>query len=135
MKSLPKSRLPVRPNAVPAPMTSAPRRPWKTAKKKAISDPGNRAILFAMTANPPITIESFLEVSEQLPIDDQYELLNRLSDRLHGGCGEDESEVTLSPEWMEEINRRIAEVESGTAELIPAEQVLAELRAQVRTES
>ena len=88
-----------------------------------------------MIANSPITIESFLEVSEQLPIDDQYELLNRLSDRLHGGCGEDESEVTLSPEWMEEINHRIAEVESGTAELIPAEQVLAELRAQVRTES
>jgi len=73
-----------------------------------------------MIANPPLTIESFLEVSEQLPIDDQYELLNRLSDRLHGGCREDESEITLSPEWMEEINRRIAEVESGTAELIPA---------------
>ena len=76
-----------------------------------------------------------MEVSEQLPIDDQYELLNRLSDRLHGGGEKDESEVSLSPEWMEEINRRIAEVESGTAELIPAEQVLAELRAHLRTES
>lgn len=88
-----------------------------------------------MTANPPLTIESFLEVSEQLPIDDQYELLNRLSDRLHGGEDADDCEVTLSPEWMEEINRRVAEVEAGTAELIPAEQVLAELRAQLRPES
>ena len=88
-----------------------------------------------MTANPTLTVASFLEVSEQLPIDDQYELLNRLSDRLHGGENADDREVSLSPEWMEEINRRIAEVESGTAELIPAEQVLAELRAQVRTES
>jgi putative addiction module component (TIGR02574 family) len=88
-----------------------------------------------MTANPTLTVASFLEVSEQLPIDDQYELLNRLSERLHGGEDEDDSEVSLSPEWMEEINRRIAEVESGTAELIPAEQVIAELRAQLRIES
>jgi len=76
-----------------------------------------------------------LEVSEQLPIDDQYELLNRLSERLHGGEDENDGEVSLSPEWMEEINHRIAEVESGTAELIPAEQVMAELRAQLRIES
>jgi putative addiction module component (TIGR02574 family) len=88
-----------------------------------------------MTANPPLTVASFLEVSEQLPIDDQYELLNRLSERLHGGEDENDGEVSLSPEWMEEINHRIAEVESGTAELIPAEQVMAELRAQLRIES
>ena len=88
-----------------------------------------------MTANPPLTVASFLEVSEQLPIDDQYELLNRLSERLHGGEDENDGEVSLSSEWMEEINRRIAEVESGTAELIPAEQVMAELRAQLRIES
>ena len=88
-----------------------------------------------MTANPPLTVASFLKVSEQLPIDDQYELLNRLSERLHGGEDENDGEVSLSPEWMEEINRRIAEVESGTAELIPAEQVMAELRAQLRIES
>ncbi|MGV3659413.1 MAG: addiction module protein [Prosthecobacter sp.] len=86
-----------------------------------------------MIAIPALTVESFLEVSEQLPINDQYELLNRLSDRLHGG-EEDDNEAALSPEWMAEINRRIAEVEAGTAELIPAEQVLAELRAELRSE-
>lgn len=88
-----------------------------------------------MIAIPALTVESFLEVSEQLPINDQYELLNRLSDRLHGGEGDDDGEVSLSPEWMAEINRRIAEVEAGTAELIPAEQVLAELRAELRSGS
>jgi len=87
-----------------------------------------------MIAIPALTVESFLEVSEQLPINDQYELLNRLSDRLHGG-EKDDDEGALSPEWMVEINRRIAEVEAGTAELIPAEQVLAELRAELRSES
>jgi hypothetical protein len=30
--------------------------------------------------------------------------------------------------WAEEIQRRVAELEAGTAELIPAKQVFAELR-------
>jgi hypothetical protein len=30
--------------------------------------------------------------------------------------------------WVEEVRRRLAEVDSGTAELIPAEEVFAELR-------
>lgn len=34
--------------------------------------------------------------------------------------------------WEEEIRRRLAEVESGTAELIPAEQVFSELRVRPR---
>lgn len=34
--------------------------------------------------------------------------------------------------WAEEIQRRLAEVDAGTAELIPAEVVFAELRARSR---
>ena len=34
--------------------------------------------------------------------------------------------------WSEEIHRRVAELEAGTAELIPAEQVFAELRNRSR---
>ncbi len=35
----------------------------------------------------------------------------------------------LSPEWAEEIQRRITEIDEGRATLIPAEQVFAEVRA------
>ncbi len=83
-----------------------------------------------MTSTTP-ALESLLEAAAQLPIDDQYGLLDRLSDRLHGNSGQEE-EVLLSPEWMEEINRRVAEVEAGEVELIAAEEVLAEIRASVR---
>lgn len=34
--------------------------------------------------------------------------------------------------WDEEIRRRVARLDAGTAELIPAEQVFAELRAHLR---
>ena len=33
--------------------------------------------------------------------------------------------------WEEEIRRRLAELEAGTAELVPAEQVFAELRSRL----
>lgn len=34
--------------------------------------------------------------------------------------------------WGEEIRRRIAEIDSGTAKLIPAEEVFAELRRMIK---
>lgn len=34
--------------------------------------------------------------------------------------------------WDEEIRRRIAEIDSGTAKLIPAEEVFAELRRMIK---
>ena len=34
--------------------------------------------------------------------------------------------------WEDEIRRRLADVDAGTAELIPAEQVFSELRARFR---
>lgn len=36
----------------------------------------------------------------------------------------------LDPQWTEELARRVEEIRSGKVEGIPAEQVLAELRAQ-----
>ena len=40
----------------------------------------------------------------------------------------DDSEADVVAAWDEEIRLRVAEVEDGTVELIPAEQVHAELR-------
>ena len=44
--------------------------------------------------------------------------------------GDDPAEVERA--WELEIRRRLAELEAGTAELIPAEEVFAELRARPR---
>ena len=41
----------------------------------------------------------------------------------------DKDSPALSPEWMEEIERRSAEIDAGEVELIPAEEVFAELRS------
>jgi len=40
--------------------------------------------------------------------------------------------VEVERAWDAEIRRRLAELDAGTAELIPAEEVFAELRARSR---
>ena len=50
----------------------------------------------------------------------------RLAEELLATVQEVDVEVELA--WDEEIKRRIAEIDSGTAKLIPAEEVFAEVR-------
>jgi putative addiction module component (TIGR02574 family) len=57
-------------------------------------------------------------------------LVQRLIASLDEEEADDPQEVERA--WEEEIRRRSAEVEAGTAELIPAEEVFAELRSQLR---
>ena len=38
----------------------------------------------------------------------------------------------LSPAWEEEVQRRLCDVETGRAELIPAERVFAEVEAELQ---
>jgi len=45
---------------------------------------------------------------------------------------EEDDPAEVQKAWDEEILRRVAELEAGTAELIPAEQVFAELWARPR---
>jgi len=78
-----------------------------------------------MTATAPITLDLVLEAAHKLPIDDQYALYNQLEAELHGS---DSDDFELSKEWEEELNRRVAEVEAGTAELHDWEDVLREAR-------
>lgn len=44
----------------------------------------------------------------------------------------DDDPVEVERAWEEEIRRRLAELDAGTAELIPADRVFAELRARLR---
>ena len=65
-----------------------------------------------------------------LPLRERAQLAHRLIASLDEDVEENQEEVDRA--WEEEIRRRVAEVEAGTAELIPAEQVFAELRARPR---
>ncbi|MEW5930908.1 MAG: addiction module protein [Gemmatimonadota bacterium] len=49
---------------------------------------------------------------------------------LHEDTADDPAEVERA--WEEEIRRRLAELDAGTAELIPADRVFAELRSRRR---
>jgi putative addiction module component (TIGR02574 family) len=65
------------------------------------------------------------ELSRQaraLPPEDRV----RLAEELLATVQEVDTEVELA--WDEEIKRRIAEIDSGTAKLVPAEEVFAEVR-------
>jgi putative addiction module component (TIGR02574 family) len=63
----------------------------------------------------------------ELPLAERAQLVRRLIASLDQDAGDDPAEVERA--WEDEIRRRLAELEAGTAELIPAEQVFAELRS------
>lgn len=66
----------------------------------------------------------------ELPAHERARLAHRLILSLDDEIEDDPVEVERA--WEEEIRRRLAEVDAGTAELIPAEQVFSELRAHLR---
>ncbi|MGD9582874.1 MAG: addiction module protein [Lysobacterales bacterium] len=65
----------------------------------------------------------------QLTPRERGELAHRLIVSLDGPA-EDTPEA-IAQAWDEEIARRVAELDAGTAELIPAEQVFAEIEAML----
>lgn len=54
----------------------------------------------------------------------------RLAEELLSSVQESDEEIEAA--WAEEIERRLEEVESGTAKLIPAEEVFAEIRSLLK---
>ena len=63
----------------------------------------------------------------RLPPEEREDIARTLVDSLDGDPGVD-------PEWYAEILRRLNEVRSGTAEMIPGEVVMAELEEFLREE-
>ncbi len=51
----------------------------------------------------------------------------RLAEELLSSVQDSDEEIEAA--WAQEIERRLEEVESGTAKLIPAEEVFAEIRS------
>ena len=61
---------------------------------------------------------------------ERAQLAHRLIVSLDEDPSDDPAEVERA--WEDEIRRRVAEIDAGTAELTPAEEVFAELRARRR---
>ena len=67
-------------------------------------------------------VDELSRKARALPPEDRV----RLAEELLATVQEVDAEVELA--WDEEIKRRIAEIDSGTTKLIPAEEVFAEVR-------
>ena len=72
-------------------------------------------------------VEELTQKARALPPEDRARLAEELLASLH---------ETTNPEvdaaWDQEIRRRIAEIENGTAKLIPADEVFAEIRQLIK---
>lgn len=83
-------------------------------------------------------VDAMFDAVRQMHINDQYALYSRLYEVLHGGPdGPDVDDERLSPEWIAEINRRVAEEDAGLSESVPWEDVkreMLELLAQSKAE-
>ena len=61
----------------------------------------------------------------QLPLKERSELAHRLIVSLDGEP--EDSPEAIAQAWDEEIARRVAEIDAGTAKLVPHEEVLTEI--------
>ncbi len=59
-----------------------------------------------------------------LPIEDRSRLASRLLESL-------DDDDDISPEWKDEIRRRVREMKEGTAIMVPHDEVMANVRASL----
>ena len=71
-----------------------------------------------------ISYEKVKDDALHLPLEDRSRLASRLLESL-----DDDDDV--SPEWLEEIRRRVKEMTDGTAIMIPHDEVMANVRASL----
>lgn len=67
-------------------------------------------------------VEELSRRAQELSPDERVQLAEELLATVH------DADEAVDAEWDAEIRCRIAEIENGTAELIPAEEVFARLR-------
>jgi putative addiction module component (TIGR02574 family) len=73
----------------------------------------------------PMSIDEIEAAALELPEDEIDELIDRLA--VHR-----EMDPEIERSWKEEVDRRLAEVDAGTVELIPIEETLAKMRALLK---
>jgi len=74
-------------------------------------------------------VDQLLQEAMCLPETDRVSLANALYESLDG-IGEDSAEVAAA--WDNEIARRVDEIRSGKAKMIPLDQVRSNLEAAIR---
>ena len=75
----------------------------------------------------PTLVEELSARARTLPPEDRARLAEELLESL-----EQDPDSEVEAAWDREIERRVAEVEAGTAKLIPAEDVHAQARRLIR---
>jgi putative addiction module component (TIGR02574 family) len=68
-----------------------------------------------------MTTDTIIEQVLHLPRESRAFLAEKLLESL------DYEDFEVSPEWMEEIRRRCGEIDDGTVDLIPADQLFDEI--------
>ena len=77
------------------------------------------------------TLEDLIGPAMSLPRGDRAELATRLIRSLDGPDPTPEEQAAIDAAWETEIERRVKEIEDGTAVLIPAEDAFASVRAKL----
>lgn len=75
----------------------------------------------------PTLVDELSARAKALPAEDRARLAEELLESLHG-----EADADAEAAWDREIERRVAEIESGAVSLTPAEEVHAEARRLIR---
>jgi putative addiction module component (TIGR02574 family) len=70
--------------------------------------------------------EQILQSALSLPLDDRMEIAESLMLSLN-----DEQAAEIEAAWSEEIKRRLDSIDKGEVKLIPAEQVMREMRERL----
>lgn len=71
-------------------------------------------------------VDELARKARALPPEERVRLAEELLATVH------EVDPEVEAAWHEEIKRRIAEIDSGKAKLVPAEEVFAEVRRLIR---
>jgi putative addiction module component (TIGR02574 family) len=71
-------------------------------------------------------VDELARKARALPPEERVRLAEELLATVH------EVDPEIEAAWDEEIKRRIAEIDSGKAKLVPAEEVFAEVRRLIR---
>ncbi|MBT9456633.1 MAG: addiction module protein [Burkholderiaceae bacterium] len=72
----------------------------------------------------PTALDSVTADAMKLSPEDRAELIERLTDPVLPN-------PPLHPDWQAEIARRVAEMDAGVTQFIPADQAMAELHAHI----
>ena len=85
-----------------------------------------------MTATAPNPLDDLLEAAKRLTGRERAQFLDLFLEIEDDSEDEEDDDTPISPEWMEEINRRVAELDAGLTKSIPAEEVMARAREMLR---